>query len=345
MNLVGVIALPHLFATGEGGAKDELTAQIRLVVGNFLKRFTSIMWGITGVIAFALFGKIVSHPDMIWGYATKQLLGPGFVGIMIACLLAAVMSSADAFMVCESALFTGNFYRYLFPAKEESHYVFIGRIAGICMVLGAIILNQYFNDIFSLIKYIWQLPVIFGTVFWLSLFWRRLTKAAALSAVIYSWIMVVMLPNIFQEISWFTNHEFPQIVVRPTLFILYSISIDLSQLSNSWLATIDYTMQIMIPFSILFIVSIFSTPPELKKINGIFARLQTLISEDQDVDIRQIQQYIDNPDAYENRKLFPGSNWEFTKLDKKMTLGFLNCVALAVIILGFALLISSVKIP
>ena len=126
MNLTGAIAQPHFFATGGGSAKDELTARIGMVFGNFLKRFTTIMWGLTGLVAFALFGEIVSDPDMIWGYATRMLLGPGFVGLMIACLLAAVMSSADALMIVGSALFTRNFYEYIFPGKSENHYVLVG---------------------------------------------------------------------------------------------------------------------------------------------------------------------------------------------------------------------------
>lgn len=65
----------------------------------------------------------------------------------------------------------------------------------------------------NLLKYIWQLPVIFGTVFWLSIYWRRLTKAAALTAVVYSWLMIVLLPNVLPQISWVAAHEHKEIIV------------------------------------------------------------------------------------------------------------------------------------
>jgi SSS family solute:Na+ symporter len=139
MNLVGVAAQPHIFATGGGGAKDEMTARMGLVFGNFLKRFTTIMWGFTGVVALALYSHEVTDPDMIWGYATRQLLGPGFVGIMIACLLAAAMSSADAFMICGSALFTRNLYEPLISNRSEKHYILVARIVS----SGSHCLNQH----------------------------------------------------------------------------------------------------------------------------------------------------------------------------------------------------------
>jgi SSS family solute:Na+ symporter len=345
MNLVGVVAQPHFFATGGGSAKNEMTARIGMVTGNFLKRFTTIMWGLTGLVAFALFGKIVSDPDMIWGFATRQLLGPGFVGLMIACLLAAVMSSADAYMICGSALFTRNFYEYVFPKRKEAHYVLVGRIVSVAMVFGAVALSIYFNNILSLIKYIWQIPVIFGTVFWLSILWRRITKTAALSSVIYSWIMIVFLPNILPGISWIASHEHAHILVYPNLFILNSFGLNLSQLSHSWLMTINYSMQVIMPFLILIGVSLLTRPPDNKVLNAVFARLRTPVSDVPDGDKKQIQKYMDNPHIYDHQKLFPKSKWEVLKPDRISALGFLSCVIIAVAILGFALLIANIRIP
>ncbi len=345
MNLVGAIAQPHFFATAGGSAKNEITARIGMVFGNFLKRFTTIMWGLTGIMAFALFGKVVSDPDMIWGYATRMLLGPGFVGVMIACLLAAVMSSADAFMICGSALFTRNFYQYLLPDKSDQHYVLVGRVVSVGMITGAILLSFSFNNILSLIKYIWQLPVIFGPIFWLSLFWRRLSKTAALSAVTYSWIMIVLLPFMFSGISWFTTHEQSEIIKYPNLLALYLAGFDLSGLSFSWLMTINYAMQVVIPFIILFAISYISSPPEKRLLDSIFARFHTPVVDDKQEDEKQIQRYVDNPHIYDDQKLFPDSDWELTRPEKITVAGFFGCMVLAVAILGFALLISSLKIP
>jgi len=345
MNLVGVVAQPHIFSTGGGGAKDEMTARVGLVFGNFLKRFTTIMWAFTGIVAFVLFGDMVQDPDMIWGYATSQLLGPGFVGLMLACLLAAAMSSADAFMICGSALFTHNIYTPVFPHKTERHYVFVARLVSFCMIVGAITLSLYFNNILSLIKYVWQLPVIFGAVFWVSIYWRRLTKAAALSAAFYSLFMIVLLPNILPQISWVMSHKYASIIIQPNLFLLNIIGINVGQISQAWLMTINYTMDVAVPFILLFGISFLSRPPEATDLNRLFAWLRTPVTSDREKDQQLIQRYIQNPGLYDHEKLLPGSNWEIMKPDKILLTGFGVCLVLAVAILGFAFLISNIRIP
>ena len=108
INLVGIVVQPHIIQTGGGAAVDEMSARIGLCYGNYLKRLCTVGWALVGVLGFALYAKEVSDPDMIWGYTTRQLLFPGLVGLMIAAMLAAIMSSADAFMVSGAALFTMN---------------------------------------------------------------------------------------------------------------------------------------------------------------------------------------------------------------------------------------------
>ncbi len=115
VNLVGIVVQPHMIQIC-GSARDETAARVGLTYGNYLKRLCTIGWALVGVIGFALYAREVSDPDMIWGYATLKLLPVGLVGLMISSMLAAIMSSADAFMVSGSALFTMNLYRPLRPS-------------------------------------------------------------------------------------------------------------------------------------------------------------------------------------------------------------------------------------
>ncbi len=406
MNLVGVAAQPHIFATGGGGAKDELSARIGLVFGNFLKRFVTILWGLTGVLAFALFGKVVGDPDMIWGYATSQLLGPGFVGLMIACLLAAAMSSADAFMISGSALFTKNLYQPKFLNKPESHYVFVGRVVSVVMIAGAIALSLYFKNVLSLIKYIWQLPIIFGAVFWLSILWRRLTKAAALTAAIYSGIMIIVLPNLLPQFDAISENEhllkytneriiivndgateqdvqsgladeigdvirkehtvlpvpvlFDDIIrdktdqgmqlkgsgkISPNLLILHLFGVDLRGFSKSGLMTISYIIDILAPFILMFLVSWFTTPVSASILNSFYARFHTPVNADLEQDKKEIERSLQDTSRFDDRKLFPNSNWELMKPTPVVFWGFWACAGIAVLVLAFAFLISNIRVP
>ena len=55
-------------------------------------------------------------------------------------MLAAVMSSCDCFMVSSAALFTENIYKPLIkPGQNDKHYILIGRIASVVVVIFGII--------------------------------------------------------------------------------------------------------------------------------------------------------------------------------------------------------------
>lgn len=109
-------------------ARSEFDSQVGGFAGTVIKRLSTIGWALTGVVCMALFAGQLTDPDHVWGHATQQLLGPvgfGLVGLMIAALLATIMSSADSYMVASSALFTHNIYKAFWP-QEPRHTVAAG---------------------------------------------------------------------------------------------------------------------------------------------------------------------------------------------------------------------------
>ncbi len=126
MSLLGIVIQPHFIAVGGGSAKNEFSARVGLVSGNFLKRLCTVGWSLTALIAFALFAgsqELAADPDRVWGVASREILSPlkmGLVGLMVACLLSALMSSADTYMLVSSALLVRNVYAaYVNPNASE----------------------------------------------------------------------------------------------------------------------------------------------------------------------------------------------------------------------------------
>ncbi|HDY86647.1 MAG TPA: sodium:solute symporter family protein, partial [bacterium] len=122
-----------------GSAKDEYTARFGFVTGLFMKRFCTVFWGIFALTAIVLYHETVHDSDLVWGYATLDLLGPlklGLVGLMVACLTAALMSTADCLMLTASSLLTQNLYKPLVPGRNENHYIRVGRVMGAMVVIG-----------------------------------------------------------------------------------------------------------------------------------------------------------------------------------------------------------------
>jgi len=180
-----------------GSAKDELTARIGFTTGCFLKRFCTVLWGMTGLIAIALYSKQIDNSDLVWGHATRELLGGlglGLVGLMIACLLAALMSSADMMMITASGVLTRNLYRPMFSNLSERHYVFVGRILGGVVLIGAALLASWFDTILQLLKFIWEFNAILAAAFWCGMKWRRTTRIGAWSSMIITMIIFAVLP-------------------------------------------------------------------------------------------------------------------------------------------------------
>ena len=200
--LIGIVVQPHFIATGGGSAKTEDEARIGLVVGNFLKRLCTIGWALTALIALALLAgnpEIAADPDRVWGVAAREILGPlnmGLVGLMLACLLAAMMSSADTYMIVTSGLVVRNLYApYINPSANERKYVLVGRLTGLLIIVGASAVALLISDVFTQFKLAMELPILFAAPFWVGMYWRRSNRIAAWGTIVFSLMFFFVLPQ------------------------------------------------------------------------------------------------------------------------------------------------------
>ena len=208
MNMIGIVLTPHFIVTGGGTAKSEHDARVGLVTGNFIKRFCTIGWVITALIVLTLFSsqpELIADPDQAWGVATKELLGPlgiGLVGLMLACLLAAMMSSVDCYMLVCSALVVRNIYvPFVKEDAGDKECLTLGRITGAIVVIGAVVGALLIDDMFAILKQTWIVPMTFAALFWVGMFWRRATTRAGWVTVIFCVLSFFILPRAIPAIS------------------------------------------------------------------------------------------------------------------------------------------------
>jgi SSS family solute:Na+ symporter len=210
--LVGIVVQPHFIATGGGSAKSENEARIGLVVGNFLKRLCTVGWAVTALIALALLAsrpELAVDPDLVWGIAAREILGPlnlGLVGLMLACLMAAMMSSADTYMIVSSALITRNLYAaYLNPTASDRESVKVARITGLAIIVGASIVAITMSNVFAQFTFAIELPILFAAPFWIGMFWRRANETAVWITIAFSasffFILPIVIPLLAPEIQ------------------------------------------------------------------------------------------------------------------------------------------------
>jgi len=123
-------------------AKDEGHAKAGTIFAGFLKILPVFLLVIPGIIAFALYPRLfniqngsVANGDIAFPTAVVNLLPTGFVGLMVAALLAALMGAMSSVFNSASTMVTLDFYKKFRPAATEKQLVTFGRIATGGMVL------------------------------------------------------------------------------------------------------------------------------------------------------------------------------------------------------------------
>ncbi|HSH09681.1 MAG TPA: hypothetical protein VK995_04800 [Oceanipulchritudo sp.] len=225
MAAITVVVQPN-GAVLSGSAKDEFSNRTGVVVGNFLKRFCIIAWGIFGLAAIVLYQGKVIHSDMLWGHATRDLLGPlnlGLVGLMVSCLLAALMSTVDCLMLTSASLLTHNLYEPMVPGRSQRHYIWAGRVSGVLVVVGGALFALQFDTILQILKFIWEINVMLAPAYWLGIKWRRANRQAAWTSIAIGGLLFLVLPAMmptlrpqmrFSEDLLRTTHPAPTMVVE-----------------------------------------------------------------------------------------------------------------------------------
>lgn len=189
--LIGIIAQPHMLAT-VGTGRDERTCRVGMLFGNMIKRVCTVGWAAIGLIVAAMIsqgradGRLLTDPENAFGFACRQLLFPGALGLMIASILAANMSTCSAFLVDSGALFTEGLYRRrLVPGMADRHYLWVGRISGLVITLTGVF---YAVFLIESVLYTFLLTETMATFVGISvlggIIWPRANRWGALASLI-----------------------------------------------------------------------------------------------------------------------------------------------------------------
>lgn len=182
-------------------AKDEGHAKAGTIFAGFLKILPVFLLVIPGVIAFALYPQLfhivngsVTNGDIAFPTAVVNLLPTGFVGLMIAALLAALMGAMSSVFNSASTMVTLDFYKKLRPAASEKQLVTFGRIAtGGMVVLGLlwvpfihVLSAQLWVYLQSVQAYI-SPPIAVCFIF--GILWPRLNGQGAISSLLVGFVL------------------------------------------------------------------------------------------------------------------------------------------------------------
>ena len=383
MNMIGIVLTPHFIVTGGGSAKSEHDARVGLVTGNFIKRFCTIGWVITALIVLTLYSsrpELIADPDRAWGVATQEILGPlgiGLVGLMLACLLAAMMSSVDCYMLVCSALVVRNIYVPLInPDARDRECLQLGRITGVVIIAGAVIWSLNTNDMFAILQQTWIVPLTFAALFWLGMFWRRATTRAGWITIVFCLLTFFILPRVIPAVApdLRANPAFTQVnqpveanaaggksiywtggvkdvdgIVRGEGSFRFDMMIydkllgyDLTIVRNATLKTLEFPFKIIAPFLVMIIASLLTRPNSKEALDRLYVRMKTPVRPDPEEDKTEMEKSYAEPSRFDDRKMFPNTQLEIQRPTPMDFWGFIACFAICFAIIGLVFWVAGI---
>lgn len=186
-------------------AKNIGEAQKGTLFAAFLKILLPIIVVLPGIIAFVLKSDL-PKPDAAYPWILNKFLPVGAKGIVIAAMIAAIVSALSSMVNSTSTIFTMDIYSNYFNKKAtEKNLVLVGRISAILSLIIAVVLAKplLFNldQAFQFIQeYTGFISPAIIAIFSFGLFWKRTTSNsvlwAAIAAIPFSVLLKIFLPEL-----------------------------------------------------------------------------------------------------------------------------------------------------
>ena len=193
-------------------AKDEKNAIWATLLFNFMhyavRPWPWILIALASIVVFpdlnslreafpnTIVGNDLAYPAMI------SFLPSGLLGLLVASLIAAFMSTISTHLNWGSSYLVHDFYRRFFVKdKSETHYVLMGRIFTVLLMIFSAFFALFLNNSLQAFGIILQIGAGTGLIFILRWFWYRVNVYSELTAMIVSFVVAIIfefiIPNNF----------------------------------------------------------------------------------------------------------------------------------------------------
>ncbi|MDA7566237.1 Na+:solute symporter [Flavobacteriaceae bacterium] len=193
-------------------AKDEKNAIWATLLFNFMhyavRPWPWILIALASIVVFPNLESLqVAFPNTIVGNdlaypAMISFLPSGLLGLLVASLIAAFMSTISTHLNWGSSYLVHDFYRRFFVKdRTEKHYVFMGRVFTVLLMVFSAFFALFLNNSLQAFGIILQIGAGTGLIFILRWFWYRVNVYSELTAMIVSFIVALafefIIPNNF----------------------------------------------------------------------------------------------------------------------------------------------------
>lgn len=137
----------------------------------------------------------LSSPEAIFIALGQVVFHPFIAGLVLAAVLAAIMSTISSQLIVTSSALIEDLYKAIIKTDaSDKTYVNYGRIAVLVVSIVAAFLAWEQNEtILGLVAFAWAgFGAAFGPVILLTLYWRKITSAGALASMVVGAVVVVI---------------------------------------------------------------------------------------------------------------------------------------------------------
>ena len=160
-------------------------------------------------------GDDLAYPAML------TFLPTGMIGIVLASLIAAVMSTLSTHLNWGSSYVVNDFYlRFVKPEASDKELVAVGRISTVVLMVLSSILALALSSALSAFEILLQIGAGTGLIFILRWFWWRINAYTEISAMAISFAVAIFFEVINPKVGWI---DIP--VEASYLKLVYSVSI------------------------------------------------------------------------------------------------------------------------
>ncbi|WP_211829080.1 sodium/proline symporter PutP [Kistimonas asteriae] len=153
-------------------------------------------------------GIILEDPEQIFMLLVSSLFNPLVAGILLAAILAAIMSTADSQLLVCSTAFAEDLYRDMFRSEANQQEVLqVGRVSVVVIsIIACLLAMNPDSNVLGLVSYAWAgFGAAFGPALLISLFWKRMTRNGALAGILVGGVTVVVWKQLTG--GWFDLYE------------------------------------------------------------------------------------------------------------------------------------------
>lgn len=184
---LGYFGQPHILSRfmGIASAKDTANARRIAVTWTFVAMSMALVTGYLGKVYFA--ENPLADPEQVFLALIGALTHPLVGGLLLAAVMAAIMSTADSQLLVASSAVTNDFFPEMADDPQKQKFaLWVGRISVFVIAIIALLISlNPDTSLLNIVGYAWAgLGATVGSVLLLTLTWGKVTNWGAIAGIV-----------------------------------------------------------------------------------------------------------------------------------------------------------------